>query len=439
MMYLLGVLVMVVGIALSIALHEVGHLVPAKIFGVRVPQYMVGFGPTLWSTRRGETEYGVKAVPLGGYVRMIGMFPPRPGDGGRLRAGSSNPVHQMIEQARADSLEEVRPGDEDRVFYRLPVWQRLVIMAGGPLVNAAIAVVLLTLVLTVHGIGTLSPTVSSVAQCANTDVTDDDCAGMEPSPARAAGLQVGDTIVAVDGTAVSTWAQTVYAIQNAGDQAVFTVERDSQRQDLAADLVLRERELIGPDGQPLLDEQGDPVVGQVGFLGATPTFALEQQPLSAVPAFVGDAFTGTARVVLTLPQRMADVAQAAFGTEERDEQGPMSVVGVSRVAGEVAEGGLGEGSTLTERFWVLLSLIASLNMALFVFNLIPLLPLDGGHIVGALWEGVKKAWARVRGLPVPGPVDTAKALPVAYAVAVGLLGMGALLIYADIVNPIRLG
>ena len=439
MMYLLGVLVMVVGIALSIALHEVGHLVPAKKFGVRVPQYMVGFGPTLWSTRRGETEYGIKAVPLGGYVRMIGMFPPRPGDGGRLRAGSSNPVHQMIEQARADSLEEVRPGDEDRVFYRLPVWQRLVIMAGGPLVNAAIAVVLLTLVLTVHGIGTVSPTVSSVAQCANTDVTDDDCAGMEPSPARAAGLEVGDTIVAVDGTAVSTWAETVYAIQNAGDRAVFTVDRDGDRLDLGADLVLRERQLIGPDGHPVLDEQGEPVLGQVGFLGATPTYALEQQPLSAVPGFVGEAFTGTARVVLTLPQRMADVAQAAFGTEDRDQEGPMSVVGVSRVAGEVAEGGLGAGSTLTERFWVLLSLIASLNMALFVFNLIPLLPLDGGHIVGALWEGLKKAWARVRGLPVPGPVDTAKALPVAYAVAVGMLGMGALLIYADIVNPIRLG
>src|SRR5690606_7851602 len=162
---------------------------------------------TLWSRRRGETEYGVKAVPLGGYVRMIGMFPPRPGDGGRLRRSSSNPFHQMIEQARTDSLDEVEPGEEHRTFYGLPVWQRLVVMAGGPLMNLAIAAVLVTLLLTVHGVGTLTPTVSAVAECANTDVADDTCEGQEPSPALAAGLQAGDTIVAVDGAPVSTWSE----------------------------------------------------------------------------------------------------------------------------------------------------------------------------------------------------------------------------------------
>ena len=440
MMYLLGVLVIALGIAVSIALHEVGHLLPAKKFGVKTTQYMVGFGPTVWSTRRGETEYGLKAVPLGGYVRMIGMFPPRPADGGRLRRATSNPFHQMIEQARQDSLDEVAPGDEDRVFYRLPVWQRLVIMAGGPLVNLLIAVVLVTLLLTVHGVGTLSPTVAEVAQCANADVADDDCAGQAPSPALAAGFEEGDTILSVDGTPVSTWPETTYAIQNAGDRATFVVERDGRQETLSADLVLRERPLVTPDGQYQLDEAGDPVWGEVGFLGATPTFDYEPQPLSAVPGFVGDMFTGTARIVITLPQRLVDVSQAAFGTEERDPEGPMSVVGVGRVAGDVATGGLGDlTQSLGDRLWVLVSLIASLNMALFVFNLIPLLPLDGGHIAGALWEGLKKGWARVRGLPVPGPVDTAAALPVAYAVAVSLLGMTALLIYADIVKPISLG
>ena len=438
-MYLLGVLVMVVGIAVSIALHEVGHLVPAKRFGVKVTQYMVGFGPTLWSRRRGETEYGVKAVPLGGYVRMIGMFPPRPGDGGRLRRSSSNPFHQMIEQARTDSLDEVEPGEEHRTFYGLPVWQRLVVMAGGPLMNLAIAAVLVTLLLTVHGVGTLTPTVSAVAKCANTDVADDTCEGKEPSPALAAGLQAGDTIVAVDGAPVSTWSETTYAIQNAGGTAEFTVERDGERRTLEADLVLRERPLMTPDGQYQVDEEGELVLGQVGFLGASPTFVYEPQPITAVPGFVGDMFTGTARIVLTLPQRMVDIAQTVAGVEERDAEGPMSVVGVGRVAGEVADGALGDaGSSMTDRFWILLSLVASLNMALFVFNLIPLLPLDGGHIAGALWEAVKRAWHRVRGLPAPAPVDTAKALPVAYAVAVGLLGMTALLIYADIVTPIRL-
>jgi membrane-associated protease RseP (regulator of RpoE activity) len=439
-MYLLGVLVVAFGIAVSIALHEVGHLLPAKRFGVKTTQYMVGFGPTVWATRRGETEYGLKAVPLGGYVRMIGMFPPRPSDGGRLRRATSNPFHQMIEQARRDSLDEVGPGDEDRVFYRLAVWKRLVIMAGGPLMNLLIAAVLVTLLLTLHGVGTLSPTVSSVAPCANTDVADEDCAGQAPSPALAAGFHKGDTILSVDGQPVTTWPETTYAIQNAGDAATFVVERDGRQETLTADLVLRERPLVTPEGDYQLDASGQPVWGEVGFLGATPTFGYEPQPVTAVPGFVGDMFTQTARIVVTLPQRLVDVSQAAFGSEERDPQGPMSVVGVGRVAGDVATGGLGDlTQTVGDRLWILVSLIASLNMALFVFNLIPLLPLDGGHIAGALWEGLKRGWARVRGLPVPGPVDTAAALPVAYAVAISLLGMTALLIYADIVKPISLG
>ncbi|RIK14870.1 MAG: zinc metalloprotease [Acidobacteria bacterium] len=440
MMYLLGVLLVALGIAVSIALHEVGHLVPAKKFGVKTTQYMVGFGPTVWSTRRGETEYGLKAVPLGGYVRMIGMFPPRPGDGGLLRRSSSNPFHQMVEQARQDSLEEIEPGDEDRVFYKLPVWKRLVIMSGGPLMNLFLAAALVTLLLTVHGVGALTPTVSHVAACANTDVADDDCAGQDPSPALAAGLQVGDTIVAVDGHPVTTWTETTYQIQNAGEQATFVVDRDGRRVTLTADLVLRERPLMNADGTPRLDEDGEQVWGEAGFFGASPTFEYQPQPISAVPGFVGDMFTQTARIVFTLPQRMVDVAQAAFGPEQRDQDGPMSVVGVGRVAGDVADGGLGVAAqSIGDRLWILLSLVASLNMALFVFNLVPLLPLDGGHIAGALWEGVKKTWARVRGLPSPGPVDTAAALPVAYAVAIGLLGMTALLVYADIVDPIRLG
>ena len=439
MMYLLGVLVMVVGIAVSIALHEVGHLVPAKKFGVRCTQYMVGFGPTVWSRRRGETEYGVKAIPLGGYVRMIGMFPPRPGDDGKLRPASSNPFHQLVEQARADSLEEVRPEDTDRVFYKLPVWQRLVVMAGGPAMNLAISAVLITLMLTLHGIGDVKPVVSQVSPCAVV-TADADCTGQPASPAKEAGLEPGDTILAVDGTRVTTWPETVFAIQNAGEHASFLVDRDGQQLTLEADLVLRDRPLMNADGTYQLDEAGEPVLGPVGFLGASPSIVYEPQPVSVVPGFVGDAFVQTARVVLTLPQRMVDVAQAAFGSAERDPDGPMSVVGVGRVAGEVTDGALGMAAdSLVEKFWFLISLIASLNMALFVFNLIPLLPLDGGHIAGALWEGVKKGWAKVRGLPTPGPVDTAKALPLAYGVAIGLLGMTALLIYADIVRPITLG
>ena len=166
--FVLGVLFMATGVAASIALHEVGHLVPAKRFGVRVTQYMVGFGPTMWSRRRGETEYGVKVVPLGGYIRMIGMFPPRPGDQpGTVRASSTGRFSQLVDEARAASLEEVRPGDEQRVFYRLSVPKKVIVMLGGPTMNLLIGVVLLTLLVTVHGVATAQPgaVVATVSQC----------------------------------------------------------------------------------------------------------------------------------------------------------------------------------------------------------------------------------------------------------------------------------
>ena len=127
---------------------------------------MIGFGPTIWSRRRGETEYGVKAIPLGGYIRMIGMFPPKPGaDPTQLRASSTGRFSQLMDQARQDSLEEVGPGDEHRVFYKLSVPKKLVIMLGGPTMNLLIAVVLVTGVTTLYGANQLTPRISSVSQC----------------------------------------------------------------------------------------------------------------------------------------------------------------------------------------------------------------------------------------------------------------------------------
>jgi membrane-associated protease RseP (regulator of RpoE activity) len=440
MLYLLGVLLMLVGIAVSIALHEIGHLVPAKKFGVKCTQYMVGFGPTIWSRVRGETEYGVKAIPLGGYVRMIGMFPPRPQDEGRLRASSTGRWSQMSEQVRAESLQEIGPGDEDRVFYKLPVWQRLVVMSGGPLMNLLIATVLLTGIITVYGLPQLTAQVSAVAACAPTDVTAEDCEGQPAAPAAAAGLEVGDRILAVDGQAVDDWTGASYLIQQSGSQAELLVERDGAQQTLVADMVVRDRPLLNPDGSVQVDAAGAPVVGPVSYLGASGSLEYVTQPLTEAPAFVGQALMDTAAIFLQLPQKLVGVWEAAFVGEERDAEGPMSVVGVGRVAGEVTSGDLGLLSdSVSARMVLLLSLLASLNIALFVFNMIPLLPLDGGHIAGALWEGLKKTWARLRGLPDPGPVDVAKALPLAYSVAIGLIAMTLLLVYADLVNPIRLG
>ncbi|MGJ7441456.1 M50 family metallopeptidase [Aquipuribacter sp. MA13-6] len=442
--YTLGVLAVVVGVAVSIALHEVGHMVPAKRFGVRVTQYMVGFGPTVWSRVRGETEYGVKAIPLGGYIRMIGMFPPRRDTpDGMVAAGSSNPIASLVESAREESLEELRPGDENRTFYNLKVWQKLVVMLGGPVMNLVLATVLLAVVAVGFGAPQATTTVGSVSQCIlPLDApVDTECSADDPAaPAAAAGILPGDVVLSVDGVATPTWPDVREQIRaSGGESTVFLVQRGDRELSLTA--TPSETSIIALDaaGEPVLDADGGYQTTEGGFLGVGPTQDLVPQPVTVVPGMVGDAVVGTATVLVRLPQYMVGVADAAFGAGERDPEGPVSVVGVGRLAGEVASYQDPEGLIgLEERVAQILAILAGLNVALFVFNLIPLLPLDGGHVAGALLEGVKKTWARLRSLPDPGPVDVAKALPVAYGVAILLLGLSVVLIYADLVNPVRL-
>ena len=162
MLYALGVLIFALGLLISIALHEVGHLVPAKKFGVKVTQYMVGFGPTLWSRKRGDTEYGVKAVPLGGYIRMIGMVPPRP-DGSRSRWPRR--MATAVEEFRAVSRAEVKPEDSAREFYRLTPGKKMIVMLGGPTMNLVIYIVLTILLLSVLGQKNPTTTVDSITKC----------------------------------------------------------------------------------------------------------------------------------------------------------------------------------------------------------------------------------------------------------------------------------
>ena len=443
--YIVGVLVVALGVGLSIALHEIGHLVPAKKFGVKVTQYMVGFGPTVWSRNKGETEYGVKAIPLGGYIRMIGMFPPKPGDPeNQLRASSTGRFTQLMDQARQDSMDEVGPGDEHRVFYKLSVPKKVVIMLGGPFMNLLIAFVLLGGILTLYGIPTATPLVSSVATCVPSaaptiDKPQPDCAPGDPaSPATRAGLQKDDRIVSVNGTPVTLWDQVTPLIrQSAGQPMTLVVERNGSQVTLQAPIAALNRAAYVDTDKVKVDANGKVVTEQVGYLGATPSGELIKGTVLQVPGFVWNAFTQTASVVVNVPQKMVGVVQAAFGSGERDPNGPISVVGVGRVGGEIASADLGADST-TAKLMTLLSLLAALNMALFVFNLIPLLPLDGGHVAGALWEGAKRTWARVRHKPNPGYVDVAKALPIAYTMAFVLITMSALLIYADIVKPVKL-
>jgi len=429
--FIIGVVVLVVGLGISIALHEWGHYFPAKKFGVNIHKFMVGFGPTLWSVKRGETEFGVKAIPLGGYVAMQGMFAPQTKTSKRRRGGADFAAREVAEELPEDL-------DNSRSFYTLSVPKRITVMLGGPMMNLIIATVLYAVLL--MGFGLVQPglTVGSVSQCvvgateARTQCLPDD----PVAPGAEAGVLPGDRIISLDNQSVDSWIQVTEIIrQSPGRGLTMVVERDGQDVSLRITPLLTERFEVDARGRIVQDDSGNPIVVEVGFVGLGSTLETVRQPATRVLPAVWDNTVGVATILVTLPERMVQVAYAAFGQEERDPNGPVSVVGVGRIAGEIASI---DQIDPTDRVAGFIALLASLNIALFVFNLVPLLPLDGGHVAVALFDGVRKRWAGIRGKPAPAPINPSRLMPLTLVVVVMLLSMSVLLMYADIVNPISL-
>jgi membrane-associated protease RseP (regulator of RpoE activity) len=434
LLYILGVVVMLLGILISIGLHEVGHLVPAKKFGVHVGQYMIGFGKTLWSRKFGETEYGIKAIPLGGYISMAGMYPPAKGETA-ARDASTGFMDTLLQSDQETALE---PDHRGREFYSLPSWKRIIIMLGGPFMNLLIGLVLYAVLLCGFGVAQATTTVGSVSECVLPATSErQECAATDDAaPGAAAGIQPGDVIVSMNGEAIQEWADATAIIrESAGEQLTIVVERDGVEKTLTAEPLLTERYVYDDAGVLVENADGTGVTEEVGFLGIGSALATVQQPVTAVLPAVGDNIVRVGHLILNLPQRLVDVVNAAFGPEERDPNGPLSVVGVGRLAGEITS-----LNTIpaAERVASLVGLLASLNVALFVFNLIPLLPLDGGHVAGAIWDAIRRAFAKIFKKPVPRPVDIAKLIPLTLTVSVLLGAMSLLLIYADIVKPISI-
>lgn len=411
MSFLLGVLVVVVGLVVSVALHEIGHMVPAKRFGVLVPVYSVGFGPILWQRAWRGTTYMVRAVLLGGYVRIVGMFAPaRAGTPTLNRKGRPT----LAQEARLASAAEVPEGQEAHAFHRLSAPRKVVVMLGGPVMNLLICVVLLAVAM--MGIGSATPSTRLQEVTPTVHTTSGDVTG----PASRAGMRAGDRIVSWNGEETPTWSDVREQIADStGAEVSVVVEREGQQVDLSV--------------TPVRNAEGGWAIGILAgydFVHAGP---------GDVVSATWRYFTGTTSVVVRLPQAVWDVGRSLFTSQERDPNGIVSVVGVGRVAGEITQAGDEAGAAgARQSAAALLMLLASLNMALFVFNLIPLPPLDGGHVAGAVFEGARRSLARLRGRPDPGPADTARLMPLTYGVGVALIAMTVLLVAADVIDPVRL-
>ena len=429
--YIGGVAFIALGIGISIGLHELGHLYPAKKFGVKVPHYAIGFGPTLFKFSRGETTYALKLIPLGGYITMLGMYPPEKAEA-KPRTGFFG---RMITSAREAHSEFETPADANRKFYQLPVLKRMVIMFGGPFMNLVLGTALLAIVFSGIGVNQPSTLVQQVSACVPATPTEV-CNDASPaSPALAAGIKAGDRILSINGSAANDLYAQIQALP-ANKSVAVVVQRAGATVTLNVVPTSALRQVIDEStGAIKVDANGEPVLEARTVFGIVFGNERVAQPIGTAFEQAGLNVSQVAVMLTTLPNQLADAASATFGGGERNPNGAISVVGIGQIAGTVAAA---DQVDLVDKLSTGLLILASLNFALFTFNMIPLLPLDGGHIAGGVYESIKRGIFRLRGKKDPGPADTALLTPATWLVFMVLLGMSALLILADLINPIAL-
>ncbi|MDR3069023.1 MAG: M50 family metallopeptidase, partial [Cellulomonas sp.] len=346
--------------------------------------------------------------------------------------------------------------------YRLSVPKKLVVMFGGPVMNLVLAVVLMGIVMVGIGLPTQTTTVSTVADCVLTTAQTECPADAAPAPAKAAGLRSGDTIVSWDGREVDRWKDLTAAIRASSGSVPVVVERDGQTMKLQ---VVVEKVSRDADDNPV-PSGSDAAVTTGGYIGIGGLTQNERQPVWEVPTTVASMAGQVGGIVVRLPQQVWAVADRTIHGQERGAESVLSIVGITRIAGETTSVE-GSGISTSDRALMLLQILAALNISLFVFNLIPLPPLDGGHIVAALWEGARRQasrlWegarrqaSRLRGTGPADrpevtstdpdadvevrtrPADSARLVPIGYAVFALFIVMGVMLMWADVVNPVRL-
>ena len=397
-----GVLAFVVALLISVMIHEAGHYLTAKRFGMKVTEFFLGFGARIWSIRRGETEFGIKSIPAGGYCKIVGMAPG----------------------------EEVAPEDQHRRFLSGTVPQRLIVLGAGSFLHFVLGFILVLILFS--GIGTVRAlnTVEEVVPCILTQ-GQSECAPSAPrSPALSAGLLVGDEIISVRSVGAQSegekmkWGEIVALIRaSANEELIFTIDRSGEL-----------LELTIPVASRIIDGQSFGVIGVVNDFGKVRLGPIDGIVESAT--FVRDVTTGSFEALIKLPTLIPALIDQTFGGEERDPEGLVGIVGVARTTGEAAGS---ERLDTSDKITFFIVMVAGLNIFVGIFNLIPILPLDGGHMAVAIADGVKRTSARLRKRPMPEPIDVEKLTPLTLVVVVLLLSLTVLLVIADIVNPVRLG
>lgn len=394
MTYTLGVIFFVFALLTSVMLHEAGHFTMAKRFGMKATRFFVGFGPTLWSFRRGETEYGVKAIPAGGFVKIVGMT----------------------------SLEEIEPGDEDRVFFKQPATQKVVVLAAGSVVHFILAIILLFIVIATVGDPTKTVptlTVSATSHCVPVDPNASGCKPTDPKAPADGVVLPGDRVTAINGKRLTSYDALRSEIQASANKPVaLTLVRHGQTRTVTLTPVTAK----DTDGRT------------IGRVGIEPTGQLAPVSVGgAVPrtfGVLGSFTTSTFQALGKLPGQVSDILNG----RTRSANGAAGPVDIARISGQIAQAKV----SLSYRLANLVVIIAQLNFFVGIFNMLPLLPLDGGHIGIVVYEESRKRLYRLFGRRDPGRVDLMKIMPVTYAVVAVFVGLSLLLLYAGITNPIKI-
>jgi membrane-associated protease RseP (regulator of RpoE activity) len=397
----IGILAFVVALLISVMIHEAGHYLTAKRFGMKVTEFFLGFGSRIWSFRRGETEFGIKVIPAGGYCKIVGMSP----------------------------REEVAIEDQDRRFLSGTVPERLIVLGAGSFLHFVLGFVL---VLTLFsGIGTVRAlnTVKEVVPCILAQ-GESLCSPNAPkSPAAKVGILAGDEILSARSIGdrqgeTMRWSEIVSVIRaSANEDLILRVNRSGEVFDLTVRIASRS-----------IDGEEFGVVGVINDFGTVRLSVIDGIVESG--GFVKDVALGSFDALLALPKLIPALVEQTFGGEERDPEGLVGIVGVARTTGEAASS---ERLDLSDKVTFFIVMLAGLNIFVGIFNLLPILPLDGGHIAVALADGMKRTNARIRKKPLPEPIDVERLTPLTLVVVALLLSLTVLLVIADVINPVRLG